>query len=242
MTRLLVSDVDDTLTGDGAALIKLGEAFTAAGRSLVVAYNSSRPCASVRGTIENHPQLPVPDYLIGALGTEIEDGRSGLRLDGYTASLADNWQRDGIDRVARSLDFAPHADEYQTPLKTSYDIEGEAVYLIFLERLAARGLRAKVIFSNETKLDVVPERAGKGSAVRFLVEHLGLPPERVIVAGDSGNDIDMFVEPFRGIVVGNADDDLRSIAANHVYFAKADHAAGVLEGLRHWGAIPRAGV
>lgn len=241
MNRLLVSDVDDTLTGDDVALLCLGDALATAGRALTVAYNSSRPCASVRATMASHAELPVPDYLIGALGTEIEDGRTGWRMTDYEALLQGAWHRDEIDLLARSLGFSPHAAEYQTALKASYDIGGQAEYVRFLQQLAGLGLRAKVIFSNQIKLDVVPEQAGKGSAIRFLLAHLDLPADGVIVAGDSGNDSDMFIEPFRGIIVGNADDDLRALEGDHIYLASGYHAAGVLEGLRHWGALPEEG-
>jgi sucrose-6F-phosphate phosphohydrolase len=240
MSWLLVSDVDDTLTGDDAALVRLGAAFAAA-PSLTVAYNSSRPCASVRQTIAANPALPVPDFLIGALGTEIEDGRSGERLEEYTAVLNKNWQRDAVVAIATSLDFRPHEAVYQTPLKASYDIADEAAYQRFMAEMARAGLRAKVIFSNRIKLDIVPEMAGKGSAIRYLVERLGLPADRAIVAGDSGNDRDMFQTPFRGVVVGNADADLKALQGDHIYFAHKDHAAGVLEGLGYWGVLTRQG-
>ncbi|MEZ4519910.1 MAG: HAD family hydrolase [Chloroflexota bacterium] len=117
MNWLLVSDVDDTLTGDSAALERLGQVFEVKAGTLTVAYNSSRPCASIRATIESLPELPVPDYVIGALGTEIENGRTGQRLESYTRLLDEGWQREAIDTLARSMGFAPHPEEYQTPWK-----------------------------------------------------------------------------------------------------------------------------
>jgi hydroxymethylpyrimidine pyrophosphatase-like HAD family hydrolase len=44
----------------------------------------------------------------------------------------------------------------------------------------------------------------------------------------------MFLMGFRGIVVANAQPELRSLAAGHVYHAEQPYAAGVLEGIRHW--------
>lgn len=242
MSWLLVSDVDDTLTGDDDALDRLTAALQDESSAVTVAYNSSRPCDSIRATIAAHDSLPMPDYIIGALGTEIENGRSGRRLEGYERMLNRDWQRDAVDELARGMGFIPHAAEYQTPLKASYDIEGEAAYRRFLDGLARHGLQAKVIFSNRIKLDVVPEAAGKGRAIRYLVTQLGVAADHVVVAGDSGNDVDMFVAPFRGIVVGNADEDLRALTGGAIYFATDHHAAGVLEGLRHWGALAREGV
>lgn len=242
MSWLLVSDVDDTLTGDDEALSLLAATLRDHASGVMVALNSSRPCASIRATLDGPAPLPQPDFIIGALGTEIENARTGRRLAGYERLLDQHWQRAAVDALARSLGFAPHAAEFQTPLKASYDIDGEAAYHRFLTGMAQEGLRAKVIFSNRIKLDVVPESAGKGNAIRYLVTQLEVAPDHVIVAGDSGNDRDMFVEPFHGIVVGNADADLRALTGDTNYFASGHHAAGVLEGLRHWGALPREGV
>lgn len=66
---------------------------------------------------------------------------------------------------------------------------------------------------------------------------MNIPGQQVVVSGDSGNDVDMFIPPFRGIIVGNADADLRVLAGPHVYQAQARYAAGVLEGLQHWGVL-----
>jgi hydroxymethylpyrimidine pyrophosphatase-like HAD family hydrolase len=64
----------------------------------------------------------------------------------------------------------------------------------------------------------------------------------VVVSGDSGNDVEMFVpprdgSPYRGIVVGNADADLKRLKGEHIYHAQAACAAGVLEGLRFWSVL-----
>jgi hydroxymethylpyrimidine pyrophosphatase-like HAD family hydrolase len=59
----------------------------------------------------------------------------------------------------------------------------------------------------------------------------------VVVAGDSANDLDMFVLPFKGIVVGNAEPALRQLASENIYQAGGRYAAGVLEGLHYWGVL-----
>ena len=231
---LFVSDVDDTLLGDDAALDRLMAALAAAPH-VTVAYNSSRPCASLRQSLVDNPALRPPDFLIGALGTEIEDGRSAQPLAAYTQHLAQNWQRDRVDQLMRSLGFVPHDGRYQTPYKASYDIPGAASYRQAQAALLAANLSVKTIFSMGKNLDVIPPSAGKGAVIQFLRQWLAIPADHVVVAGDSGNDVDMFIAPFRGIVVGNADADLRAQIAAHIYHAQGHCAAGVLEGLNYWG-------
>jgi sucrose-phosphate synthase len=69
---------------------------------------------------------------------------------------------------------------------------------------------------------------------------VGLRPERIAVAGDSGNDEEMLRGPFRAIIVGNHAPELAHLKGRRgVYTAEAAYAAGVLEGLRHWSFIAR---
>jgi hypothetical protein len=233
---LFVSDVDDTLLGDDAALAQLMAALRDAPH-VTAAYNSSRPCASLRRSLAAVPQLDAPDYLIGGLGTEIEQGESGEALPGYTEFLGRNWDRPRIAALLQDIGLPPHAAEYQTPLKASYDVPDAATVEHVRQRLAAAGLSAKIIYSGGKNLDLIPQPAGKGGVINFLRQQLGIPPQRVVVSGDSGNDIEMFIAPYRGIIVGNADADLKQLNGEYIYQAQAVCAGGVLEGLNHWGVV-----
>ncbi len=234
---LFASDVDDTLLGDEVALVTLAAELEPRPPSLVVAYNSSRPVASLRRSLAEHPALPLPDYLIGALGTEIERGAQAGDMAEFAAELSEGWDRARIVEIAEDLNLRPHRDEFQRPFKASYDVDGYDASQEVLRRLESAGLDVSLIYSGRTNLDVIPRAAGKGNAIRFLQGHLGIPGEQVVVAGDSGNDLTMFVEPFRGIVVGNADPELAALTGPLIYHATANFAAGVLEGLRHWRVL-----
>ena len=61
--------------------------------------------------------------------------------------------------------------------------------------------------------------------------------QHVITAGDTGNDLDMMRADlgFRCIAVGNATEELRSVNEPHIYHAAAAYAAGIREGLEHYG-------
>jgi len=233
---LLVSDVDDTLLGDDAALQQLALAWQAA-PYLTVAYNSSRPCASLRQTLAENPYLPAPDYLIGAMGTEIRHGSSGRVLTDYTRHLQQGWQLDRITTIINQMQLIAHPPQYQTPLKASFDVPGVEIYHQVVDRLHRAGLAAKVIYSGGKNLDIIPVQAGKGAVISYLYQKLQINPEQVVVAGDSGNDIEMFVPPYRGIVVANADNDLKQKHADHIYHAQRACAAGVLEGLYYWRVL-----
>lgn len=236
--RLLFSDVDDTLTGDEVALQQLMAALAEAAGRVIVAYNSSRPCASLRRTLAELPLLRLPDYLVGALGTEIEAGRSGEPLAEFGRQfLRQGWERERVHALALELGFRLHPDEFQTPFKASYDVPGREAVEQVQRELEARKIAARIIYSGGHNLDFIPLSAGKQAPIDYLRQLLGVRPERVVVAGDSGNDVDMFVPPYRGIIVGNADPDLRELQGEGFYHAQARHAGGVLEGLRYWGVV-----
>jgi hydroxymethylpyrimidine pyrophosphatase-like HAD family hydrolase len=44
----------------------------------------------------------------------------------------------------------------------------------------------------------------------------------------------MFAHGFRGVIVANALPELKSLRSERAYLAEQTHAAGVLEGLKHW--------
>ena len=90
-----------------------------------------------------------------------------------------------------------------------------------------------------TYIDILPHRASKGKAIRYLAGKWNIDLERIATAGDSGNDHDMLTGHTAGIVVGNYDPELEPLrrSGTRVYFAQDRCAAGILEGLRHYGFI-----
>ncbi len=233
---LFVTDVDDTLVGDDASLAKLASALEMKRGETLVALNSSRPCASVRKTIRDNSLIPEPDFLAGALGTEIET-REGQLLEKYSELFDSGWDREQIATLMEELGLKAHPEEFQTPYKASYSITSQEQYQEALDLLAGKGIDVKIIFSGRTNLDLIPKQAGKGAAIQYLRARLEVLPERVVTAGDSMNDLDMFEYPNKVVVVGNAEEEIKSMRGKHIYQAQAGYAAGVLEGLRFWGVL-----
>ena len=230
---LLVSDIDDTLTGDERALGELLKLVEAGKFRLV--FNSSRPRESVRGTLAEFPGV-APGSMITAMGTEMMvDGEIVM---GWEERFA-GWERALVEDVVLPLGGVPHAAEYQTRYKASFAVEGAERQSAVREAILASGQEARVIISGQSDVDVMPVGAGKGEATLYLAEFLGVDvAQQLLVAGDSGNDLAMFEDCPRGILVGNARRELREAARpESSYQASAHHAAGVLEGLRYWEVL-----
>jgi sucrose-6F-phosphate phosphohydrolase len=230
---LLVTDVDETLTGDDAALSRFIDAVNRSPR-LLVALNSSRPFPSVEATLAEFPGSFEPDATITAMGTEIRV--RGEPTEAWADRFRD-WDRTVIDRVMDRLRHPPHAPELQTPWKASFAIPAGADQERASEALTATGLPIRIIRSGESDFDVLPAGAGKDHATLFLADHLGIDRDRLAVAGDSANDLAMFRTARKGIVVANAREELRgAVDPKRVVFADRPRAEGVLEGLVRWGA------
>lgn len=235
---LLVSDVDNTLTGDDVAMAELARLLQAHGDRVVLAMNSSRPAPSVRASFDAVPNLPVPAIIIGAMGTQIERFKPAGPLGGFESELKESWDRNVVHETAIKYGLTPHHDEFQTPLKASYHCEDAGIVGQIERDLLARNVRTKIVYSSGRDLDLLAPGSGKRAAIHWLARYLRIGDDRVLVSGDSENDLDMFDPAFRGIVVANATPGLLGAVGPHVYRARQNHAAGVIEGLRHFQVLP----
>lgn len=106
------------------------------------------------------------------------------------------------------------------------------------ETLRFNGYPCEVIISHDKFVDVLPIRASKGKAIRYLMARNNIKFDQIITAGDSGNDFDMLSGLNRSIIVGNYQQELKSLKhKNHVYIAHDKYANGIIEGLKHYQII-----
>lgn len=233
--NLLVCDLDGTLLGNDPALTDFADWYGRAKVCFRLAYASGRFVESVRESI-NHSRLPEPDAIIGGVGTEIYDVMAARRMPMWPPSMFE-WNPYEVRAVC-----VPHSELRLQPehLLSYYKVSFYGVDLTqsFLDKLAnhlaAAGLRVTTIYSSNRDLDILPAVANKGSAIAHVASRWKIDMRRVIVAGDSGNDLAMFTSGFHGIVVGNAQPELLSLKTSQVYHASAPFAGGVLEGLEYW--------
>ena len=123
----------------------------------------------------------------------------------------------GLDTpiIASNGAFIGYKDKviYNNPLKKE-DI------LKFLEVTKKHGLKEleslntnmEIVSSWNDNFEVMRNGSTKGDAVRYLANYFGIDKEEVMCIGDSENDLSMIKYAGTGVAMGNASEDIKSVA------------------------------
>ncbi|NDP28156.1 MAG: HAD-IIB family hydrolase [Flavobacterium sp.] len=242
--NLLVTDIDGTLIEPklkNPGLKELKTYLLNRSRKMAFALASGRNLELVKKVIEEE-QLPVPDFIICSVGTEIyyTNGSDYVLDKGWATFLAGRWKREDIAFRLQNIPWLKMQEEAaQNPFKISYyyDIE-KYNYQQLVDVLGKGWYKVNIIPSHGKYIDFLPKRASKGNAIKFLGHKWAIPLSKVIAAGDSGNDIDMFRSSIKAIVVGNRSVELADYqTTKNIYVAKNSASSGILEGLNHYKII-----
>ncbi len=235
--RVLICDIDNTLLGDREGLQHLLQRLKKAGDRVAFGIATGRRLDSALEILKDWG-VPMPDLLITSVGSEIHYGNGMVEDAGWARHINYQWKPDALREALEGADgLKPQAKIDQRRFKISYDVDPTRIDNINKIRtcLRKRDLHCKLIYSHQAYLDLLPVRASKGLAIRYLMMKWGLPPDRLLVAGDSGNDIEMLRGETLGVVVGNYSPELESLKGMpRIYFAEGHYATGVLEGIDHY--------
>jgi sucrose-phosphate synthase len=242
--NLLVTDIDGTLIEpklNNPGLQELKTYLTNRTEKVAFALASGRNLALVKKVIEEE-QLPLPDFIICSVGTEIyyTNGKDYILDKGWATFLAGRWKREDIANRLKGIPWLKLQDEEaQNPYKISFYYDKEKYnHEQLIKVLGAGWYKVNIIISHGEFIDIMPKRASKGNAIKFLCHKWAIPLSSVIAAGDSGNDVDMFRSSVKGIIVGNRSIELAQyVTTKSIYVAKSSASEGILEGLKHYKII-----
>jgi len=235
--KALVSDIDNTLLGNKKGLKQLISWLEKHAGSIVFGVATGRSLESAVKILKNS-RVPIPNVLITSVGSEINYGPRLQPDVGWANRIAHLWRRDALEQVLSGLPgLILQTAENQRKFKLSYNVISKKMPSLqdLYRLLREHRLHARLIYSHEEFLDVLPIRASKGHAIRYLAYKWGLPLENFLVVGDSGNDKEMLLGDTLGIVVGNYSPELEPLRdLEQIYFAQGHQADGILEGLVHY--------
>lgn len=78
-------------------------------------------------------------------------------------------------------------------------------------------------------IEIMEQGRGKGRAIRFLAEHMGISVDQVMAFGDGTNDREMLAAAGTGVAMANAADELKEIASMIAPSNREDGLAQLIE-------------
>jgi sucrose-phosphate synthase len=236
--RALFTDLDQNLIGNRAALQRFVEVMRENRKCVTFGVATGRRIDSALALMKKQG-IPAPDVLISSLGTRIHYGQALTEDDFWANHIDHHWNPQQVRRVLAELPgLKPQPKKEQTALKLSYYYDpqkapsvDEIVAMLYQEELTAN-----VMSSFGQFLDIVPSRASKGQALRYVAHRLDIPLEHILAVGGSGADEDMMRGNTLAVVVANRHHEELSqlVDQESIYFASQPYAEGILEAIAHY--------
>ena len=243
--RAVITDIDNTLLGDPAGL-KVFLAWLKRHRGEIAFGIATGRRLDSAQTVLARSGVPAPDVWVTSVGTEIHYGADATPDRGWETHINHRWEPERLRELLLEqpgLELQPEIDQRRHKVSFFADPAEFAGVAAIRQLLHQADLHARVVYSHDRFLDLLPERASKGHAVRYLADKWGIPLERLLVAGDSGNDEDMLRGRLLGVVVGNHHPELEKLRGfQRIYFARSTHARGIVEAAEHFDLLNRCDV
>jgi sucrose-6-phosphatase len=229
---MLATDLDGTLVGDVGALKELLKFFESLPYKVDIVYITGRHYDSALSLIDSE-RLPLPSILVTDVGTIIYSGHELLPDSKWEQKIMKNWNPQSIREIAMQI---PGISLQSLPndRRVSFYVNDSKDASILRQKLKESGRPHTFVFSSGRDVDVLPEGAGKGKALQYVVEEYTSEQANILVAGDSGNDLDMLTLGYPAVIVGNAQKELLDVKSDNIYNATKACAGGIQQAWKHY--------
>jgi sucrose-phosphate synthase len=236
--RMIVTDLDQSLVGDPRALREFIELMRANRRSVSFGIATGRRIDTALALMRKH-EIPSPDVLISSLGARIHYGQALLEDEIWADHVDHEWSPRRIRQVmARVSGVKLQEKREQAASKISYYYDRDEAPSIeeITALLRQHEITANILLSFGMFLDILPSRASKGQALRYVAQRLDVALDNILVAGGSGSDEDMMRGNTLAVVVENRHHEELSLLpdVDRIYFASKRYAAGILEAVEYY--------
>lgn len=235
--RAIVSDLDLNLIGDETSLKELITVLRQHRKSTKFAICTGRRLDVALKIMRKH-KIPEPDILITSGGTEIYYIPELIADEAWARHIDYQWTPHKVTSLLKDYPGLKRQTKgEQSRYKISYFIDPDVADIEEIKRLLHQEEQSvHVQFSFGQYLDILPMRASKGLALRYIAERWQIPLERVFVAGGSGADEDMMRGNMLAAVVANRHHEELSQLTDieRIYFSNKPYAAGMLEAIEYY--------
>jgi len=241
--RAIFSDMDQNLMGDPESLQRFSDAVRENRKRVSFGIATGRRIDSALAVIKKY-HIPQPDILISSMGTRIHYGKSLTEDDFWIEHIDHDWKRHRVRRVMSGLPglkLQPNVEQSEFKISYFYDPQHAPSIEEITALLRKKEITANVVYSFGQYIDIVPSRASKGQALRYVMQRFDIALDHVLVAGGSGADEDMMRGNTLAVVVANRHHEELSQLENleGIYFANQSHAAGILEAVDYYDFFNR---
>jgi sucrose-phosphate synthase len=236
--RAIVTSLDQNLLGNPVDIPYFTEMLRENRKSTAFAVATGRTLESALKVIRQY-QIPEPDVLISSSGTVIHYRPDFTEDTWWKQHIDHRWTPREVKRVLADLpglELQPNVHQSQFKISYFYDADLAPAIQEIKSLLYQEDLAVNVIFSFGQYLDILPIRASKGQALRYVADRWSIPLEHILVAGGSGADEDMMRGNTLAVVVANRHHEELShlMDGERIYYAKQAHALGIVEAIAHF--------
>ncbi|QEC68787.1 HAD-IIB family hydrolase [Panacibacter ginsenosidivorans] len=228
---LLATDIDGTFLGGELHHRRKLYNLLKNDPSLLLVFVTGRGLENVV-TLFNDDLIPRPNYIICDVGATVVNGKTLQPVQPLQETIKTYWP--GTFNILQHFKNIEWLQYQQVPQqrRCSFFLKDEA-FLENAKTLAAQ-LNCDAIYSAGKFLDILPKGVNKGSTLTSLINHLQIPAEDVLVAGDTMNDLDMYKCGFKSVAVGGSEEALikATYDLEKVYHAEAAGAGGIFEAMQ----------
>ena len=167
LDKMIVTDIDNTLTGDEGGLRDFLGLMNKRYKKVGFGLATGRTIDSAMEHLAENG-IPVPDVLISSVGSEIYYMGKFFQDTGWKAHINQKWDKRKIEKLLSAFPFLNIQEpETQKEFKLSYFMEPSKENLQQIQDLLLKSrCRYNLIYSHQQFLDILPQRASKGKAIR----------------------------------------------------------------------------